>query len=151
MSATKTKTIVRPKRKGGLTKTRLATWFTQWVGADREAKAATARKNELRDSMLEALEREGYTDDKGHAYLDLPEEVGGYTKIQRQRRVSQSLDNEGLEGFLKERELWMAATEVRREISEEKLARLVFEGKISEEDFKSFLVVKETFAFVPVR
>lgn len=148
-----TKRIVRSKnrRKGGLTKTTLATWFKQWTGADREAKAATARKNELRDRMLEAIEREGYEDDKGHVYLDLPEEIDGYSKIQRQRRVSQGLDHEATEELLKAKNLWKDCTRVVRVIDEEEVAKAVFDGRLTKEEWDSLIQTKETFAFVPVR
>lgn len=149
MGATTTKKVVR-KGGRGLTKTTLATWFKQWTAADREAKTAAARKNELRDRMLEALEREGYEDDRGHLYLDLPEEIGGRTKICRQRRVSQRIDHEAAEKLLKKKKLWEDCTKVVRVLEEDLLAKAVFEGRLTQAEFESVKVTSETFAFTPV-
>lgn len=153
MAATTNKRVVRKndRAKGGLTKTALATWFSQWTIADREAKAAGARKSELRDRLMDALERHGYADDKGHLYIDLPEPIEGYTKVCRELRVSQSIDPEEAEKLLKERGLWKDCTDVVRTINESKMAAMVFEGKLSAEDIESVTKRKEVPAFVPKR
>lgn len=151
--AAATKRVVRRENrsKGGLTKTAIAAWFRQWVTADHEAKAANARKSELRDRFMEALERQGYEDDKGHLYIDLPEEIEGYTKVCRQLRVSQSVDPDEAEALLKEKGLWKDCTDVVRVLNESKMAQMVFEGRLTQEEFDSTVKRKETPAFVPVR
>lgn len=151
--AAATKRVVRreTRSKGGLTKTAIATWFRQWITADHEAKSASARKNEMRDRFMEALQRQGYEDDKGHLYLDLPEEIEGFSKVCRQRRVSQGIDHEAAEKLLKSKNLWKDCTQVVRTLDESKVAQAVFEGKLTQEEFDSLVTRNETFAFVPVR
>ena len=140
-AATKTisktkKTVRRTNRqKGGLTKTALVTWFSQWSDVRSQKKALDSREKELKDRLMEAVEKYGYEDDKGHVYLDLPEEIAGVTKLQRQRRVSQNLDQEKAEKLLKKHGLWEDCTRVVRVIDEEALAAAQFKGDLSEEEF----------------
>lgn len=146
------KTVRRSNRqKGGLTKTALVTWFSQWNDVRSQKKALESREKELKDRLLEAVERYGYEDDKGHVYLDLPEEISGVSKLQRQRRVSQRLDEEKAEVLLKEKGLWKDCTRVVRVIDEEALAAAQFKGDLSESEFDSLIETKESYAFVPVK
>ena len=146
-----TATKVVKKRKRSTTTKVLADWFRQYRTAEKEEKAALARKNEVKARFMDVLEREGYEDEKGHRYLDLGEEIDGVETVCRQRRVSQSVNSERAEALLKERGLWKKATRVERVIDDAKLAQLVFEGEMTQKEFDALIDVRETPAFVPVK
>jgi len=143
--------VLKRKKKGGLTKTALKTWVTQWSAADREAKAAKARADEVKKKLLSAINDHGYEDDKGHRYIDLDEPIDGIVGVCRQLRVRQGVDPAAAEEFLKDKDLWTAASTQVRVLDESKLAQLVFEKKITQSEFESLQTRTETPAFVPVR
>lgn len=144
-------TKVVKKRKRSTTSKVLADWFRQYRAAEKEAKTAGARKDEIKGRFMEVLEREGYEDEKGHRYLDLGEEVDGIEKVCRQKRVGQTINRERAEKLLKGRDLWRKATRVERVLDEQKLAQLVFEDEISQEEFDALIDRRETYAFTPVK
>ena len=139
------------RKKTGITKKVLTDWFRQYRTAEREEKTAKARKDEVKARFMEALEREGYEDEKGHRYLELGEEIDGIEKVCRQKRVGQSINTERAEKLLRERDLWKKATRVERVIDEQKLAQLVFEDELTQEEFDELIDRRETYAFTPVR
>lgn len=142
--------VVRKQRRSTSNKV-LSDWFRQFRVAEKEEKAAAARKAEIKARFMEKLEAEGYEDEKGHRYLDLGEEVEGIEVVSRQKRVSQGVNAARAQEFLVERDLWKAATRVERVLDESKLASLVFEGKITQDELDALVDRRESYAFVPVK
>ena len=142
--------VVRKQRRSTSNKV-LSDWFRQFRVAEKEEKAAAARKAEIKARFMEKLEAEGYEDEKGHRYLDLGEEVDGIEVVSRQKRVSQGVNASRAQEFLVERDLWKAATRVERVLDESKLASLVFEGKITQDELDALVDRRESYAFVPVK
>ncbi|MCA1783613.1 MAG: hypothetical protein ABR616_15715 [Dermatophilaceae bacterium] len=143
-------TKVVKKRKRSTTGKVVGDWFRQFRTAEKEEKAAAARKAEIKKRFMDVLEREGYEDEKGHRYLDLPEEIDGVAKVCRQKRVSQGVNVQRAQEFLNERDLWKKATRVERVLDESKLAQLVFEGEVTQAEFDALIDRRESYAFIPV-
>ena len=142
---------VSVKRKRSTTTSVLKRWFREFREAERAEKAAKSSREAVRDRFLEVLAREGYEDEKGHRYLDLGEEIDGVDKVCRQKAVSQPLNAERAEDFLTKKGLWKRASKVVRVVDEAALAKLVFEGEITNEEFQALFDRKESYRFIPVR
>lgn len=76
---------------------------TEWLGTKYVVRTMTAREKELNQKISVVVETEGFTDESGHIWLQLPEAVNGldskgktvkYNAIQRQRRVSVLMDED---------------------------------------------------------
>lgn len=100
------------------------------------------RQNEMKKQLTEAVESNGFLDDKGHKWL----KVGPY-EIKRERRVSRSFDSAQAEKWARENGLWETVKEVIEVLSEEKLLALAWEDKSLNDTVSSFYVEKETWAF----
>jgi hypothetical protein len=145
------KVVVRRRRKGGITDSALVNMFRQHRAARHERESFQARETELKERLMATLETTGYVDEKGNRYLDLPEEVDGFSRLKRQRTEIVTRDDQRAEELLTKRGLWKDATVVVRVVDESKLASLVFEGKLSKKDFDSLFDTNERFSFVPVK
>lgn len=88
------------------------------------------RLDEIRDELADVVERHGYEDDKGHIVLDLPKPIDGMTKLVRQRRVTQTLNEQRAEALLKERGLWDRCSYIVQHIDEDEVAAVVFESSV---------------------
>lgn len=88
------KKVVKRKKKGGLTNAVLTNWINQFVAAKEVKATAEARYKETRDRLDEAVEEYGYVDADGHMWLDAPGDLD--IRVKRERRVSQSLDEDAL-------------------------------------------------------
>ena len=95
---------------------------------DELSKAQTEVKNEL----MEEVENNGVEDDKGHLWLELPEEVEGYVSLQRQRRVSQKLDMEEAVALLAAKGLADRCIITIPTVDEDEVMACLYEGKLSE-------------------
>lgn len=106
--------------------------------------------NVLRDQILRRITESGEEDDKGHMWLELPQEVGKYTAFKRQRRVTTSLDYGRAIELLEERGLLDQCTVMKPEVDEDAVVGAVWSGQLSQEDFNEMYPQKVTFALVPV-
>lgn len=106
------------------------------------------RYDEVRDRLLEVIEQEGIEDDKGHIILPLPEAVDGTTSLIRQRKATPSLDEDGLGEYLKEKGLYDQCLSTRVYLDRDKVSRLIYEEKLTEEEFAQFVSVKESWSLV---
>lgn len=145
------KVVVRRKRKGGVTTTAVLGMFRQHRAARRERETAQAREEELKGRLMKALEDSGYVDEKGNRWIDLPEEVDGFRRLKRQRQAAAVLNGERAEAELTEMGLWEDATVTTRVIDPQKLAQLVWDGKLTKAKFDRLHDVNERFSFVPVK
>jgi hypothetical protein len=115
------------------------------------------RKNKLRDEVSAHVDSTGEVDEKGSKFwkLDPPIEVNGqtFTEVKRERRVSQSLDEEKAETLatakgVRDRLFRVVEMEV---LDQDELYVLNQEGVISDDELDSLWVENVSFAFKPIR
>ncbi len=149
---TTTRKVARkPRTKGGLTNTALLTWAREFVTLGTQITQMNSRKTELRDRLAETVEKYGQADDYGHIFLDLPEKVANVVGFKRERRVSTRINEDRAEELLKRKKLWDECTTTITVIDEEKLAKAVFNKKLSEDEFDSLRDVNVNYALVPMK
>ena len=78
----------------------------EYVGARKLREMYSKKENELKEKLLEIAAEQGEQDDKGSDWFELPEEVEGVSKIYRQKRVSQVLQQDVAERELQRLGLW---------------------------------------------
>lgn len=111
-----------------------------------EVDALTKRQKELRDSLLSSIEALGEEDDQGHVWLELPNEIGGVRSLQRQRRVTQSLNQERAQDILEALGLTEKCTELVRVVDEDAVMAAKWDGAISEDQIDDMFDVKVVWA-----
>jgi hypothetical protein len=144
-----------PKRKRVVRRTTVdvRTAVRSWLLATDAVERFSKDVSTHRSMILQALEEQGTTDDKGSQWLRFPDDpVEGRIKgVKRERRVSRSLDSEAAEAYLRERKIYDDCTETIVVLSEEKILDKNFKGEITDADLDKLYVVKETWALVPDR
>jgi hypothetical protein len=115
------------------------------------------RKNKLRDDISAHVDANGETDEKGSKFWRLPQpiEVNGqtFTEVKRERRVSQSLDEEKTDTLVtakgvRDRVFKTVEMEV---LDQDELYLLNQEGVISDDELDGLWVENVSFAFKPIR
>lgn len=92
------------------------------------------RSKELREKLFERLDTEGVEDDKGNILFELPENIEGVVKLEKQRRVSRKLNEPKAEEILNERGLYSEIFVMKPTLDEDALMAAFYEGKITEEE-----------------
>jgi hypothetical protein len=105
----------------------------------------------LKTYLSELVDVEGEPDEKGHLFYPLPEEVDGYKSLQRQRRVSQKLDEAAAERILKEKGLETKCYQMLPVLDEAAVMAALYEGLLTEEEVDTMFPKTETWAFLPVK
>lgn len=123
----------------------------EYLGLGRNIKDLTARQSDIKKKLAAAVEENGEEDDRGHVWLQLPESVEGVYALQRQRRVSQSLDEDKAVDILNELGLLESCSKVIRVIDDEAVMAAHYDDKITESQIDSMYPKKVTFAFVPAK
>jgi hypothetical protein len=106
-------------------------------------------QSEIKNELMEEVENNGVEDDKGHLWLELPEEVDGYVSLQRQRRVSQKLDMDAAVVLLATKGLADRCIKALPTVDEDEVMACLYEGKLSEKDIDTMFPKTVTWAFVP--
>jgi len=122
-------------------------WFRQWIEIKANADQLAKRQKELRDWLCGAIEEQGYADDKGNLYLELPEEVEGFAGLKYERRVTPSLSAERAEALIKAKGLEKRCIVMVPEIDQEEIYKAHYEGLISQEELDSIFDINTTYAF----
>lgn len=148
MTAPKTRRVVRKDTAGGVTDTAIVTWFREFVGIKDQVKTLTSRQNEVKDRLKDAVESRGYRDSDGHFWFDLPEEIGGFTKLKRERRVSQSFDTEAALELARSKGLKKCIRTIEV-LDEDAFAAAVYTGDITKKEMEALKSENVTYAFVP--
>jgi len=123
--------------------------FRDFIKYKSLADDATGRASEVKSSLIEIIERLGYTDDRGHQWFDFDDEIDGYYSIQRQKRISKTLDQDIAESILSERGLYDACIKMTPVLDEDAIMACLYEGTLSDEDIDAMFPAKITYAFVP--
>ena len=99
-------------------------------------------------AMILPDDRVGEPDEKGNLWLRLPHEVDGFTSLQRQRKVSQSLDEGTATELLKEKGLFDRCFVMMPVLKEDEVMACLYEGLITEEEVDKMFPKKVSYAFL---
>lgn len=107
-----------------------------------------ARSKELRETLFDAIETNGYEDDKGNIQLEFDSEIEGLVGLEKQRRVSRKLDEAIAEPIIEQHGLGDEVYKMVRVIDEDALMAAMYEGKISEEELDAMFPSKVVWALM---
>lgn len=141
--------IAEPARKPSASGNPLVAKFREFISYKKRIDDLTKVQNELKAELNSYVEEHGEPDDKGHVWVNLPEEVDGYTAMQRQRRVSQSLDMDTAILTLTKRGLADRCIRSVPTVDEDEIMSCLYEGKLTEEEVDAMFPKKITWAFIP--
>lgn len=79
----------------------LPQFFAEYLKAEEMAQIASKRAGEMKETLRRFLESEGYEDEKGSKWVDLPETVGGFNHLKNERRVSSTPNEDRIRAWLK--------------------------------------------------
>jgi hypothetical protein len=105
-----------------------------------------ARQKELRDKLFETLDTDGFEDDKGNLQFELPSEIEGIVRIEKQRRVSRKLNEAKAEEIIDAAGLGVDLYEFKRVINEDALMAAFYENKITEDELDDMFPATVTWA-----
>jgi len=148
------RTIAR-RSQGGTTNTTIATWVKEFLGLKGQINTLQSREKEVKDRLHKVVQTDGYTDDKGHQFFDLPEPIEGYSKLKRERRVKQDIDTEKVMALVERKRGKKDAIDkvivMVPAVDEDALMAAYYRGDISDEEFQSLVTEKVNYAFKPVK
>jgi hypothetical protein len=131
-----------PKDPGFMTK------VVDFITLKRRIDDMTKEQSSIKADLSELVDTVGEPDEKGHLWLRLPHEVDGYTSLQRQRKVSQSLDEDAAESLLKEKGLYERCYVQQPVLKEDEVMACLYEGLITEEEIDKMFPKKVSWAFL---
>ena len=100
---------------------------------------------------MTVLEESGEADDKGNRFYHFPEPVDGVQGVKRERRLSQSLDEDAAMELIEKHNLQNSCLENIVVLNEDGLLAANFDGIISDKEMASLYDEKESFAFILVK
>lgn len=106
-------------------------------------------QSNLKTELSSLVDTEGTPDEKGHLWLSLPEDVDGITSLQRQRRVSQKLDEEAAERILKKKGLADRCYKMVPVVDESEIMSCLYEELLTEEEIDTMFPKSVSYAFLP--
>lgn len=106
-------------------------------------------QSELKTELSNLVDSTGTQDDKGHIWLSLPEEVDGIVSLQRQRRVSQKLDDEEARRILISKSLSDRCYKMVPVLDESEVMACLYEGLLTEEEIDLMFPKVISYAFLP--
>lgn len=129
--------------------------FKEHLALKSDAATITKRSEALKKRLKEWLPNasEAYQNEQGSVFVDLDEtvEVGGqpYRGMELRRSVSSLFNEDEAEKILRRKGVYEEA--LTPVLDQDKIYRLVQEGKISEKDVDKMFEERESFAFWPVK
>lgn len=121
----------------------------QFITIKRQVDDLTKEQTQLKTFLSNIVDEEGEPDDKGNLWYPLEEEVDGYRSLQRQRKVSQSLDPAEATRILHEKGLAERCYTMQPVLNEDQVMACLYEGILTEEDIDAMFPKKIIWAFIP--
>jgi hypothetical protein len=106
------------------------------------------QRDSIKADLSELVDTVGEPDEKGNLWLRLPHEVDGFTSLQRQRKVSQSLDEDTAVELLKAKGLYDRCYAMLPVLKEDEVMACLYEGLITEEEVDKMFPKKVSYAFL---
>jgi hypothetical protein len=138
--------IIPPDKKP---ETSILSKVRQFVTIKRQIDDLTKEQVQLKAFLSNLVETEGEEDDKGHLWYTLEQEVDGYRSLQRQRKVSQSLDPAEATRILGAKGLAERCYSWEPVLKEDEVMACLYEGLLTEEDVDTMFPKKIVWAFLP--
>jgi hypothetical protein len=131
--------------------------FAEHIVLKRQAATIKTRAENLKDTLKkwfqETPSEKVYANENGSKFYDFPETVSDgkddYKGMELRRSVGTKFDEDKAEAILKKKGVYEEA--LTPVLDQDKIYRLVQEGKITEKDIDKMFVESETFAFWPVK
>jgi hypothetical protein len=106
------------------------------------------QRDSIKADLSELVDTVGEPDEKGNLWLRLPHEVDGFTSLQRQRKVSQSLDEDTAVELLKAKGLYDRCYAMLPVLKEDEVMACLYEGLITEEEVDKMFPKRVSYAFL---
>lgn len=120
----------------------------EYLQVKKTAEEMEARQKELRDELISSIDELGYEDGDGNYQLELDNEIFGIVRLEKQRRVKRTLDEDKAEAIIEANELGDEVYKMVRTIDEDALMAAHYEGKISEYELDEMFPAKITWALM---
>lgn len=128
--------------------------FRQWATLDAQVKNMESRRNRLRERLMETVITNGFTDEKGNTFFDLPAtiEVAGkkFKGIKREARVTTTVNEERALALAEAKGILNEVVVMVPQIDLDALYAAYQRGKITADEIDSVNDTKKSFAFKPV-
>jgi hypothetical protein len=124
----------------------LTTLATEYLKIKESMDMLKTRQSELREKLFEFIEESGQEDDKGNLWLDLPEEVTGARFLQKQCRVSRSLDESAAEEIITEKELQKVLYKTVQVVDQDAVMQALQDDLLTVDEVDSMFPPKVTWA-----
>jgi len=119
----------------------------QYLSLKDEAVLLTNRTTQLKEQLLEAVEKEEF-DDKGHKKLTFQDDIKGQITLTKQRRVSKNLDMSVAEDLLTSKGIKDKCLKTISVLDESAIMAAFYEGLLTENDIDAMFPAKVTYAFL---
>lgn len=123
----------------------------KYVHLKRQVDDLVKEQTVIKTELSEVVDTYGEFDAKGHKIFELPEEVDGYVSLQRQRRVSQRLDEDEAKRILTDKNLTSRCYKLTPVLDEDAVMSCLYEGLLTEDDIDTMFPKTETWAFIPLK
>lgn len=122
-----------------------------YIRLGREIDALKDLRDGVKARLLVNVEMEGSEDDKGHDWLELPEDIDGVYGLQRQHRVKRVPDEEAIERILEAKGLYDLCVKTVETVDQDAIMGCHARGQITDEELDEMFPAKVSYAFVTVK
>lgn len=123
--------------------------FRDFVHYKSRIDTLSKEQNLIKEELNQYVIENGVEDDRGHINFELPEEVDGFKRLQRQRKVSLGLDMDAAILILTKKGLAERCIRAVPTVAEDEVMAALYEGKLTEEDIDAMFPKKISWAFIP--
>lgn len=106
----------------------------EYVSIKKNIDQYETRQKEIKALLFEKIDTDGYEDDKGNVWLELPEVIDEYVSLQKQKRVSRKIDETVAEDIIEKKGLADRLYKTVRVVDEDELMAALYEGLLTEEE-----------------
>ena len=121
--------------------------YREYVYLKKNIDSLTKRQDELKKYLMGFVEDNGVEDDKGHKWFDM-EEIEGYVGMQKQRRVSQKIDEQACYDILSSKDLTARCYELKPVLDQAEVMSCLYDNLLTEDDVDTMFPKTVTNAFV---
>ena len=125
----------------------IITKVTDYLSLKRRIDDLSKESNKIKSELSDLVDVEGEPDEKGHLWYKLPQEVDGVTSLQRQRRISQSLDENVAETLLKNKGIYDRCYKMVPTLDESEVMACLYDGLLTEEEIDAMFPKTVSYAF----
>jgi len=112
----------------------LMTQAKEYVNVKEVIEVHEKRKEELRSSIFKHIDENGYEDDKGNFWLELPEPIDDFVSFKKQKRVAIKLNEEVAMRIIEEKGLKDRLVKLVEKIDEDELLAALYDGTLTQEE-----------------